>query len=423
MGAQAHGPLPKNNQPTFIHSLMHPGTSAKFNWLLILMLFLMYTSTTISTNVLPNLFPEIRAAYGWDIEQIARPNSLYFLYIALVAPLTGWLLRRVSPKRLMLAGIWLAFLAECAITWMQSYTHFMLIYVVLSVAITFSGLIPSMVIISHWFQRNRGLAVGVFLLGSSAGGILYVQFAKWLMSETWGLDWRGALRGVALLGLLFSIIPWFFVKDTPSTSMPKSQTETSGVRLIDALQTPTFYLLLLITAAFWYCGFGVLSNLRLYLTEHEFSRDSALNVASIFAVFSMVGKVTFGYISDKFNKYYILMLGTIFLTLGILALKFIDSGLWMAYGYAMAYGFGYSGAFTMIQTTVADVYKGPDFSRVMGLVSSFDSIGGFLGVWSLAYWAKSTGNYDFSINFLLGVCGLTFLLGLWLHSTTKRAIA
>jgi MFS family permease len=391
--------------------------------LLIMLLCLMYTSTTISTNVLPTFFVEIRKSFNWNAEQVSFPNALYFIYIAIVAPFVGILLKRFSPRTLMLIGIVIAFVFELAITYMQNYTQYLLIYFALSIGITFSGLLPSMVIITNWFSKNRGLAVGVFLLGSSFGGIIYPQFAKWLI-KTYELDWKQALQGVAVLGLVLSAIPWLFIKNKPETTeTPEESTSkaNSTLQLSDVLKSPVFYLLLLITAAFWFCGFGVLSHLRMYLNEHNYNREEAINVGSWFFTFSVVGKISFGYISDKYNKYNVLVVGTVFLIIGILALKYIDLSPNMAYLYAVAYGVGYSGAFTMIQTTVAQLYKGEDFSRVLGWVSSFDSIGGFLGVWSLGYFQVKTGNYDFSINFLLGICVLSLVMGIVLKIKSKTS--
>jgi MFS family permease len=391
--------------------------------LLIMLLCLMYTSTTISTNVLPTFFVEIRKTFNWNAEQVSFPNALYFIYIAIVAPFVGILLKRFSPRTLMLIGIFIAFVFELAITYMQNYTQYLLIYFALSIGITFSGLLPSMVIITNWFSKNRGLAVGVFLLGSSFGGIIYPQFAKWLI-KTYELDWKQALQGVAVLGLVLSAIPWLFIKNKPETTeTPEESTSkaNSTLQLSDVLKSPVFYLLLLITAAFWFCGFGVLSHLRMYLNEHNYNREEAINVGSWFFTFSVVGKISFGYISDKYNKYNVLVVGTVFLIIGILALKYIDLSPNMAYLYAVAYGVGYSGAFTMIQTTVAQLYKGEDFSRVLGWVSSFDSIGGFLGVWSLGYFQVKTGNYDFSINFLLGICVLSLVMGIVLKIKSKTS--
>ena len=348
-------------------------------WTQVFLLFVAYTSSTISTNCLPFFFPEIIKEFGWTNGEVVKPNSYYFIVIALFAPIIGFLMTKFSPKSLMFFGVTLAIISLAFLSKMTSYFQFFGIYIALSIAITFSGLIPSMVIISNWFTEKRGIAVGILLLGSSFGGIIYPQFAKYLMPQ---FGWRNALLGVTILGAFLSYIPLFFIKNKPNFNL-KSENEIigkEGISLNQALKSATFYVLLVITASFWFCGFGVLSHLRLYLNEHHFDLEKATNISSIFFIFSIIGKLFFGYISDNFNKQNILILATIFLIAGIICLKMIDQNVYMAYGYAMAYGFGYSGAFAMIQLTVADVYKGKSFGSILGFVNSFDSLGGFFGV-------------------------------------------
>jgi predicted MFS family arabinose efflux permease len=390
-------------------------------WTQVILLFVIYTSSTISTNCLPAFFPEIIKEFGWTIGQVSEPTSYYFIIIAIFAPIVGYLLTKLPAKSLMLFGISLAFISQILLSKITSYTQFYSIYVALSIAITFSGLIPSMVIIANWFDEKRGVAVGVLLLGSSFGGIIYPQFAKYLMPE---YGWRNALLGVACLGAFLSYLPMIFVKNKPSVNLnfAKSNFEGKiGLTLNQAFKTNTFYVLLIITASFWFCGFGVLSHLRLYLNEHHFSLEKATNISSTFFIFSIIGKLFFGYISDNFNKQNILILATIFLILGILCLKMIDQNVYMAYGYAVAYGFGYSGAFAMIQLTVADVYRGKSFGSILGFVNSFDSIGGFLGVLLLGKFHDSEGTYDFGVNVLFSVCCVALICSVLLKILDLKA--
>ena len=398
---------------------MNQNINAK--WLQVFLLFVVYTSSTISTNCLPSFFPEIIKEFGWTNGQVVKPNSYYFIIIALFAPMVGFLMTKFTPKTLMICGISLAIISLGLLSRMTSYNQFFGIYIALSIAITFSGLIPSMVIISNWFTEKRGIAVGILLLGSSFGGIIYPQFAKYLMPN---YGWRNALLGVTILGAFLSYLPMIFIKNSPNSFNNKENetNEREGITLIQALKSRRFFILLVITSSFWFCGFGVLSHLRLYLTEHKFNLVDATNISSIFFIFSIVGKLFFGYFSDKFNKHNILILATICLILGIVSLKFIDRDSSFAYVYGIAYGFGYSGAFTMIQLTVADIYGGNSFGKILGFVNSFDSIGGFLGVMLLGNFHDLHGNYNFGVNVLLSVSCVALFCSILLKSMSLKSI-
>jgi sugar phosphate permease len=408
-----------------------------YGWVIITMLFISYSATTVSTNSLPFFFPELMKEFGWEHAKVVQPASFYFIYIAVFSPIVGFWLTRRSPKVVMTIGMIISLLCTLAFAMMQSYTQFHLIYFTFSMGITMCGLLSSMVIISNWFQKKRGLATGIFLVGSSAGNIIFPQVAAYL-TPLYG--WRVAAVGIAVLAGVMSFVPLLFIKNTPEEmgQLPDGEAVSentnpirhaafdprhSNLDLRDLSTTPVFYLLLFITAAFWFCGFGVLQNLRLYLTDYGFSIQQAANIAGLFSMFSILGKVSFGYLSDKFNKSNILLLATVGLIFGVLSLKLVSINTSFAYLYAVCYGVGYSGAFAMIQLTVAEMYKGQNFKKVLGIVNSFDSIGGFAGVALMGYLRTQDGHYSNAMNVLLGVCIGALVLAVLLRQLRRQQSA
>ncbi len=101
-------------------------------------------------------------------------------------------------------------------------------------------------------------------------------------------------------------------------------------------------------------------------------------------------------------------------------MKFIDLNTNLAYAYAVAYGFGYSGAFAMIQLTVADVYQGKSFSKILGFVNAFDSLGGFVGVRLLGFLHDKDTSYHSGINSLLTVCCVALFAAILLKTMSLQ---
>jgi sugar phosphate permease len=403
-----------------------------YGWTVVTLLFVCYAATTVSTNSLPFFFPELRKEFGWEHVKIVQPASYYFIYIAIFSPIVGYLLTKMPPKRVMFLGMLLSLVCTLGFASIQSYLHLHIVYFAFSAAITCCGLLPSMVIISNWFDKKRGLATGIFLVGSSAGNIIFPQLASYLI-PTYG--WRMAAVGVAVVAALISFIPLIFIKNSPSdkgqnrdgdtddmVSKIVADDSTSIISFQNLLKTPVFYLLLFITAAFWFCGFGVLQNLRFYLEDYGFDIKQAANISSIFSLCSVLGKISFGYMSDKFNKYNVLLLATVGLICGILSLKMVSVSPHFAYIYAVFYGIGYSGAFAMIQLTVAELYKGASFRKVLGIVNSFDSIGGFIGVALMGYLRTRDGNYENAIWVLFSVCIFALVLAIMLRQSRKNRV-
>ena len=74
----------------------------------------------------------------------------------------------------------------------------------------------------------------------------------------------------------------------------------------------------------------------------------------------------------------------------------------------------------MIQLTVAEMYKGAAFKKTLGVVSSFDSVGGFAGVALMGYLRTQDGNYNNATSLLLGVCMGAFVLAIVLRQLRKK---
>ena len=117
-----------------------------------------------------------------------------------------------------------------------------------------------------------------------------------------------------------------------------------------------------------------------------------------------------------------IILATVGLICGVMSLKSVSINTDFAYLYALFYGIGYSGAFAMIQLTVAEMYRGQDFKKVLGIVNSFDSIGGFAGVALMGYLRTQNGNYNSAMSVLLAVCIGALVLALVLRQVRKKTI-
>lgn len=390
-----------------------------YGWKLITALFVIYSSTTVSTNCLSLFYPKLREIFGWTPKEVVGPASMYFLYIALISPFIGFVLGKIKPKALIISGIVLAFVVTLWFANLNTLTELHLIFFCFAVAIAGSGLMPSMAIIANWFHKKRGLATGIFLIGSSFGGILLPQIARYFISN---YDWRVAAYAVAFSALLLGLVPWFFLVNTPTEigqtrdgageqlgETSRTNSENYAFQISVLFKSPVFYILIFITASFWFCGFGVLQNLILYLTDEHFDLTKASIVQSLFAVFSIIGKVGFGYLSDKYAKANILILATFSLIIGIICLRLVSINPIFAYYFAVIYGVGYSGAFAMIQLTVAEFYREQVFSKVLGIVNAIDSVGGFLGVFLMAKLRTDSGSYALPINLLIFVCTIAFI--------------
>src|SRR4051812_6201924 len=152
--------------------------------------------------------------FGWTRTQVTSGNALSKL---LVGPLfgffTGWVVDKFGPRRLMMAGVMMAGAAVIGLG-MMSGALWMLyfFYVFNALGYVCGGPLPNQVLLSRWFDKSRGKAMGFAYLGIGVGGYLVLKLSPRLV-EAFG--WRGALQCLGILIIVIALPLAFFVRDAP----------------------------------------------------------------------------------------------------------------------------------------------------------------------------------------------------------------
>jgi MFS family permease len=98
----------------------------------------------------------------------------------------------------------------------------------------------------------------------------------------------------------------------------------------------------------------------------------------------VVGKVLFGWLSDRYSKVNIMLLATVNLTVGLVVFRMVDGDSFFSILlYAVVYGVGFSGAFTMIQLMIAELFAGPTYGKILGVFVFIDTLAGAIGIGAL----------------------------------------
>jgi len=379
-----------------------------YGWWILSALIIAYAVTNgVILNTLPLFYPELIGEYGWTQDQVTRPAQLLFFMVAICSPIVGYLMDKISIKGMMLVGTLLLVGGFSTFAYLSNLNHLMLAYLLFALGITLAGIIPSMKIITNWFVQNRGIAVGLLLVGSSLGGAIFNPLAGRFISA---YEWRVALVILGLITAVLIIFPLIFlVKERPDTlaseaSPEKGATPQGGLAvptLAIAAKTSNFYLLMFITGAMWFIIVGVIQHQALFIKDLN-SGVSSSGVLGVFFLCSVLGKVIFGKLSDHFPKKRIMLLSVINLAVGTFMLTIVKSnpGLWL-WIYAIVFGIGFSGTFTMIQLLVAEYYSGPFYGRILGVFTMFDTLAGVGGILTLGKLRTWQGTYHQAFLILL----------------------
>ena len=390
-----------------------------YGWVVLIGLLLMYAASNgIALNTIPLFFSEIIKEFNIDQADVQRGPALLFLFIALLSPLMGYLLDRFSARLLITLGAIGLALDILLFSQIADYQQFLIFYVAYSFCLALCGIISSMYLVTNWFHKHRGKAVGILLLGSSLGGAIFPPLAgKWIKT----MGWHAAAGQLGIIAAVFILVPLFFIRDkkrqefTASFSSLKSQLFTD-ITLKQAASTPTFYFLLVGTSVLWFCINGIINNNALYLSDLKLDPKQAGGIIGLFFTCSVFGKLIFGFLSDYFSKKYIMILAIVNLLAGSILLKMTITDISLLKAYAICFGIGFSGAFTMIQLLVAELYQGKNYGTILGVVTMIDTLAGSAGALVLGILRKTSGSYLSSFNLMIALCIIALVATIFVKS-------
>lgn len=381
-----------------------------YAWVILFALFFVYlASNGFGFNTLPLWYPSLTAEFNLAKGQISEAPSLMLILVAILSPLFGYMLDKWNPKTMMLIGsIGLSGLL-LGFSKITSFQELKIFYVLYAVFLCFGGIITSIYLINRWFDKNRGLALGIFLNASSLGAVIFNKWAGKLIAER---GWREAEMTMAFAMCVLLILPWFLIKNRPTTGVFTNNYTSNlsrDITLKEAAKTPSFYLLLLITGTLWYCINGLLFNKDTYLNDLHKTVEERGGFASLFFLCGLIGKLFFGFMSDKFSKKGIMIFSIANLLIGSWLLKNSLSNPELVKWVAIVYGFGYSGAFTMIQVMIADFYMGKNYGAILGIFTMVDTLAGSAGIILVGKNRQLLGTYLHAFDTMMILCAITLL--------------
>ena len=176
--------------------------------------FALFAIVGLALYGLPFYYDFMVREFGWSRTQVTSGNALSKLVVGpLFGFLAGWFIDKFGPRRLMLAGILMGGVALIGLGSMTALWMFYLFYLFNALGYVCAGPLPNQVLLTRWFDKARGRAMGFAYLGIGLGGALVPLLSVWLVQK---FGWHNALRilGVLIIVLAFPLA--YFVKEAPA---------------------------------------------------------------------------------------------------------------------------------------------------------------------------------------------------------------
>jgi MFS family permease len=355
---------------------------------------------------LPLYYDHMVTEFGWSRTLVTSGNAISKL---LVGPLfgffAGWIVDRFGPRKLMLAGILMAGGALIGLGNVSALWLFYLFYIFNALGYVCGGPLPSQVLLSRWFDKSRGKAMGFAYLGIGVGGAI-VPLISYRLTLIFG--WRGSLQTLGVLLIALALPAAYFVKDGAPVRRQgdgkRSYGADAGKDISAVLRQPSFYLLALGSMFSIAAVGGANQHLKLFLTlDEHFSQSDAATVVSLVLSFSIAGRLLMGWLADRIPKKYVMLLIYSLVAASISLLLFGASRSELMYVFAAIFGVGLGGEYLIIPLMAADLFGLRAIGKVMGVILTADGVAEALSPMLIGYLRETTGAYDLGFALLVGI--------------------
>src|SRR5436190_12972146 len=175
---------------------------------------------------LPLYYDFMVREFGWSRTMVTSGNAISKLVVGpLFGFAAGWIVDRFGPRRLMMAGILMAGGALVGLGLTSAVWTFYFFYFFNALGYVCGGPLPCQVLVSRWFDRTRGRAMGIAYLGIGIGGAVVPLLSHWL-TDLFG--WRGSLQAVGALIVLIAFPLAYLVRETPPDARLKPSRSTAS---------------------------------------------------------------------------------------------------------------------------------------------------------------------------------------------------
>lgn len=377
-----------------------------------------------SLGLVINAFQE---QFGWSRSEVSGAASLMMLCTALSLPLVGGLVDKFGARRVLIPSVIALGLCLLAIPLVVSKVwQFMAAYILMGTLAAGANSVPYMRILASWFDRSRGLAIGI--AGSGTGlGFAYVPLVGQAAISHFG--WKGCYVALALIMLCVTLpMVLFLLKekaegepsiDSDSATAQANPAESQGDTLKGAMAKRDFWVLASIFVSLAFVLYGLIPHMTPLLTDRGLTPEAAAGMASLFGFATFGGRVLIGFLIDRFDarKIAVIFFGLSALGMALLA---VPLPTWALIFPALLLGGSLGAEVDMLAYLTSRYFGLKAFARIFGVL--FSAVMVAMGLGPVAFGAvyDTTGSYQVMLAIGAPVCIVAALLMLVLRPYAER---
>ena len=332
---------------------------------------------------------------------------IFMMCSAIFFPIVGKLLDQYSVKKIIVWGGFIYSISLISLYLTFNYFTFILIYgLPIALGATLMGNLATSKLVSSWFERQAGRALGIAAVGVSFAGFIFPNLTQYFLMDVLFLEWREVylVFGIFLLIIITPLI-FFLVIDKPDDvgqevdggmkEIGMEPDENIGVEweIKDLLKNSNFWILTIVFALQFSSMMAILAHLTFYASERGWA-DQAAFIFGMYAIPAMLSKVVFGWLVEKkLDPRMAVSISLAFQAMGLLLITTTQSPTQLALVIAL-FGFGGGAGLPMSNILFRNTFTPKSFGTSRGLSQPFIFIMQAVGTPGVALIFQYYGNYN-----------------------------
>lgn len=395
----------------------HPVLDSRYSWYRLALTLTVALVANVGMWMVIAVLPDIEAEFGATRAWASMPYTLTMIGFALGNFLVGTMVDRYGVTRSLQAAAVLTALAFSIGAMAPDILTLTLLHLFLGLG-TAVGFGPLIADISHWFHKQRGLAVAIVASGNYLSGAIWPILLSDMLATG---DWRRVyfmLAGICLVVLLpMSLtlrrqIP----EDAQTVAQDAAETRSASTGL-----SPRALTFLLGLAGVGCCVAMSMPQVHIvaYCVGLGYGPAIGQQMLALMLLGGVISRIISGLIADRLGGVRTLLIGSILQCIALFLYLPWD-GMVSLFVISAIFGLSQGGIVPSYALVVREYMPAKEAGQRVGLVMMMTILGMALGGWASGWIYDLTGSYQAA--FLNGILwnGLNIAIMFWLLSRTRR---
>ena len=347
--------------------------------------------------------------FGWTKATIGGAVSVNLVLFGLIGPFAAALMSRYGLRKVVVAALCTISVGALATTAMDAAWQLVLLWgVVVGIGSGCMAAVFAATVANRWFVARRGLVVGALTAASASGQLVFLPLLSYLADN---VGWRWVSVTIAVSALAATPIVMLGLRDRPADVglLPYGATDdyvppvpsTNPVRdafrgLSDAWRSGAFWLLV---GSFGVCGLSTNGLIQTHFIpaaqDHGVQATSAATLLALVGVFDVVGTLSSGWLTDRYDPRKLLLAYYGLRGLSLLVLHpALEAGGFGLAGFMVFYGLDWVATVPPTVALCTEVFGRERAPVVFGWVFAAHQLGAAAAAWGAGRTRDVLGSYQ-----------------------------